>query len=119
MQQALYQVKLKDYETPTNILEKFGNVATGKDIFFINLMSFWITISRNIKFCTCKMIKNAKSNTILLFIKPVLRLYKSRGFKVRFLLMDGHLESIRKDIRDINVIANIIACDNMLLKLKG
>jgi hypothetical protein len=51
------QVKLNDYEIPTHILENYGNVAIGIDIMFINQMPFLLTIPRNIKFCTRKMIK--------------------------------------------------------------
>jgi hypothetical protein len=57
------------------------------------------------------MIKSTKSSTTLQAIKHVLKLYESRGFKVRCLLIDGQFESIRKDLGGRNVIANITACD--------
>jgi hypothetical protein len=111
VQRAPEQVKLNDHEIPRHILENYGNVTIGIDIMFLNRMPFLITTSRNIKFCTCEMIKSTKSSTILQAIKPVLKLYSSRGFNVRFLLMDGQFESIRKDLGEINVIANITARD--------
>jgi hypothetical protein len=38
------RVKLNDHEKPTHILEKYGNVAIGMDIMFINRMPFLNTI---------------------------------------------------------------------------
>jgi hypothetical protein len=75
---------------------------------FINQMTFLVTMSRDIKFCTNGMIINVKSNTSLHAILPILKLYESRGFKV---LMDGRFDQIRKDLNGMNVTVNITSRD--------
>jgi len=42
---------------PPEILEKHGNVTLCVNIIFINKISFVMTISRNIGFCTADIIK--------------------------------------------------------------
>ena len=59
------QVKFNDYEIPSHILENYGSITIGVDIMFINRMKFLITLSRNIKFCNCEMIK--KQNQALYY----------------------------------------------------
>jgi hypothetical protein len=81
------------------------------DIMFVNKISFFVTISRSLKFGTVEMIMNQKSPTIIQAIKGVRDIYRRRGFCVTHILMDGQFEPIRGDLAGLHITLNTVAND--------
>ena len=71
---------------------------------FINKIPLFVTISRDIKFCTSKVIRDMKNHALYNAIKQVIRIYHSLGFKVTQFLMDGQFKSLQANMRELNVI---------------
>jgi hypothetical protein len=74
---------------------------------FVNKIPFFITISRNIKFGTAEMILNRQQKTILGAVTQVCQLYKTKGFQVDNILMDGEFECLRGDLAALGVGLNV------------
>ena len=70
-----------------------------------------MTISRGIKFGTAEMITSRHHKPILGAIKQVCRIYRTRGFRVELLLMDGEFESLRGDMAELGITLNTTAKD--------
>jgi hypothetical protein len=77
-------------EIPKQILEANASVSLSADVFFVNKIPFFATISRNIKFTTTENIpmRTAKQ-LVLAAVKHVLSIYTKRGFHVETAMMDG------------------------------
>ena len=61
----------------------YFNVVLSADIIFVNGIQFFMTISQHhIQFATCEMITNAKTETIVEFIKQVIKAYSKCKFKI-------------------------------------
>lgn len=79
------------------------------DIMFVNKIPFLVTISRDIKFGTVKMIQNQKGTTIMKAIQAVAKVYQKHGFKVTNLLMDGQFKPIGGDLSMLHVNLNTVS----------
>ena len=79
-------------------------------MFFNGVQSF-ITISRNISFGTSEHITNAKTATLVQSHPQVNRLYKSRGFKIQTVMMDGQFEPIKADTDNAGIAVNTTSRD--------
>jgi hypothetical protein len=49
---------------PDTIMLTYRDVTMGADIMFVNKLPFFVTISRNIKFCTAQLIPDQKHETL-------------------------------------------------------
>ena len=67
---------------PGTIMSRYRNVTLAGDIMFVNKLPFFVTISRNIRFCTSEFLTNRKSDTIFKAITHVHQTYAKRGFKI-------------------------------------
>jgi hypothetical protein len=63
------------------------------DIFYVQGHPFFHTISRKVEFHTVAPVLNRNKAALLREIKPVLTMYKSRGFNI-----DMEFECIRNDV---------------------
>ena len=68
---------------PSNIMEKYLNVTLSADIMFVNGVRFFMTIARHIQFATCKMISDARTNTLVTSVRQIQKTYSKRGFNIR------------------------------------
>ena len=68
------------------------------DIFYVQGHPFFQTISRKVQFRTVAPVLNRNKATLLREIKPVLAMYKSRGFNISDLHADIEFECIRNDV---------------------
>ena len=93
-------------DLPPHIMEHYRQVTIAADIMFVNRIAFIVTISRCIKFTTCEMIKDLKSQTICTAIKHVINIYRARGFEVSYIMMDCQFDPLRADIEGIGVNVN-------------
>jgi hypothetical protein len=64
-------------EMPTYIYERFKAVTVAVDIMYVNKISFFVSISRDIHFCTSEMLDNLKIQTILRALRHVANIYKT------------------------------------------
>ena len=94
---------------PATLMSQYSNVIIGADIMFVNKLPFFVTISRNIKFCTAELLPNQSNKTFVTAVRHVHQLYAKRGFKITTLLMDGQFEAIRGELADLNITLNTVA----------
>jgi acetolactate synthase regulatory subunit len=78
---------------------------------FVNKIPFFVTISRDIKFGTSKLQPNQKNAALKTALSHVLSIYKTRGFVVQTILMDGQLEPLCSDIADLQLTLNTVSND--------
>ena len=90
---------------PPEIIKAHCSIILTMDIMFINKVAFLVTISRNLKFGTVKALPNRQIPTITQPLRPVITLYKHRGFKVSAILADNEFEAIRPDFPMLNCAA--------------
>ena len=60
---------------PPVLMSQYRDIMLGADIMFVNKIPFFMSISRNIRFCTSEALKNQSGKTILGSIKLIKRLY--------------------------------------------
>ena len=93
-------------------------MAIEVDIMYINGISFVITTSCSIHFCTAKLIKNEKSATIATAIKQLIQIYQVSKCKVQYLLGDGQFEHICKYFWDMDITINVTGRNEHVLAIE-
>jgi hypothetical protein len=88
---------------------QYRDVTLGGDIMFVNKLPFFVTISRNIKFCTAQLIPDQKHETLTKAVRDVRATYMKRGFRVKNLLMDGQFEVLRGNLAEFQITLNTVA----------
>ncbi len=71
------------------------------DVMFVNKIPFLMTISRDIKFGTAKMIARRFAKHILKAINNVKAIYRKRGFRIIQDHTDNEFESLQGDLMDV------------------
>ena len=106
-QQPAHVPELDIVPLPSDILENHKNVVLCGDIFFMDKLKVFTTISRNIAFTTIEVIKNRKLHaTILPCIKRVKNVYRYRGFKTKQLITDDEFKPLKTDLLGIGIVLN-------------
>jgi hypothetical protein len=109
--QAPERVRMTGVTLPTELLDRYKTVTLCGDIMFVNKIPFFVSISRNLKFGTAEMIANRQQKTVFNAVEHVCKLYRGRGFKVEFILMDNEFECMRGDLANLGVGLNTTAHD--------
>jgi hypothetical protein len=109
--QAPERVRMTGVTIPTELLDRYKTMTLCGDIMFVNKIPFFVSISRNLKFGTAEMIANRQQKTMFNAVEHVCKLYRSRGFKVEFILMDNEFECMRGDLANLGVGLNTTAQD--------
>jgi hypothetical protein len=112
------KVRIPSVVVPNKILGWYCRITLCGNIMFVNRIPFFITISRNIKFGTVEMIMNRQQRTILGAVTQVCQLYRTRGFQVENILMDGEFECLCGDLAAIGVGVNTTANDEHVRDIK-
>jgi hypothetical protein len=76
---------------------------------FVNRIACFVSISRNIKFTTTKMIQNQQNKTIINAIKQIKSIYMKHGFVITTILLDGQFESLRGDLAELQMSLNTVS----------
>jgi hypothetical protein len=105
------KVRIPSVVIPNEVLRRYRKITLCGDLMFVNRVPFFITISRNIKFGTVEMIMNRQQGTILAAVRQVCQLYKTKGFTVENILMDGEFECLRGDLAAMGVGLNTTSND--------
>jgi hypothetical protein len=80
---------------PPGIIARYGEVTLGVDIYTVNGIRFFRTVSRHIHFRTSRTITDAKRSTLVECLTAVRGIYASRGFMIKQVFGDGEFECIR------------------------
>ncbi len=83
---------------PAPILEYHRDVTICADIFFVQQIPFYHSVSRGIGFRTATFIDDRSKKTLLRKTRAVTRVYEARGFIVRELHCDNEFECLRADL---------------------
>ena len=86
-------------DVPQTIMTAHRHVTITGDLMFVNRIPFLVTRSRIIKFGTVDNVLSTKIPVLLASLKPVISIYRKRGFRVRIMLMDGQFEPMRGTLR--------------------
>jgi hypothetical protein len=98
-------------EVPKEILEANRSVSLSGDVFFVNKIPFFATISRGLKFTTVENIPTRKMAQLVQATRNVQKLYQLRGFKVEAAMMDGEFDAIRGDLLGAGIKLNITSAN--------
>ena len=96
---------------PPGIVEQYRDVIIAVDVLYVNKLPFIATISRYIRFGTVEFLRNQKTTTLTEHVKQVNRLYRQRGFRPVYALMDGQFEPLRGDLADLGIQLNTVSND--------
>ena len=88
---------------PSTVVDQYQDVILAVDILYVNKLPFIATISRYIRFGTVEFLRNQKATTLTEHIKQVNRLYRQRGFRSIYALMDGQFEPLRGDLAELGI----------------
>jgi hypothetical protein len=102
-------VEIAEVPIPSELMSEYRDVVIGADVMYINKLPFFVTMSRNIKFCTAELMLDQKQATMVDHVKRVQRVYLKRGSRVSTFLMDGQFGVIRGDLADLNITLNTVA----------
>ena len=80
---------------PPDLMENHKTITLAADIFFVNKIPFFITVSQHISFATGDRLPNRNSGTIVSALLRVVALYSKRGFIVAICNMDNEFECIK------------------------
>ena len=83
---------------PSYIIKHHRKITLCVDIFYVQGITFFHSISRKIKFRTASHIPNRKSATILEAIKLTMAQYERRGFEIADIHADQEFKCIEKKI---------------------
>jgi len=91
-------------------LQHHSDVTLCMGIFYVQGHPFFHTISRKVQFRTVPPVLKRNKVTLLREIKPVLAMYKSRGFNISDLHANMEFECIRNDVLPSRL--NVTAADD-------
>jgi hypothetical protein len=94
-------------KVPKDILSAHRDVCLAADIFFLNKIPFFLTISRNICFTTVTHLKDRKRETIFKAYKAVHSIYLQRGFKITLVNLAGEFGPLQALIQELGTRANL------------
>jgi hypothetical protein len=96
---------------PKAILQANMKVSLSGDVFFVNQIPFFTTISRNIKFTTVENIPTRTAKQLVLAARHVLMLYQKQGFRVVTAMMDREFAPLKADMLKMGVSLNITSAN--------
>ena len=89
---------------PRHIMDKYRDVNISQDIFFVQGIPFFHTISKHLKFRTATILSNRKQPTLLKETERVIKLYNKRGFRVTGIHADQEFSCLEDDIDTLQLV---------------
>jgi len=86
---------------PPGLLNLHKDVTLTADVFFVNKIPFFLSLSRKICYTAVTDLVNRQVPTIFEAFKQVFRLYKTRGFQTKYLLVDGEFAPLKDMIEGL------------------
>jgi Reverse transcriptase (RNA-dependent DNA polymerase) len=96
-------------DIPPPIMDTYRVITLACDVMFVNRIPFFVTISRNIKFCTAETLPNQEATSLLQALKHVRSIYSKRGFRIDTVLMDNQFVPLREELSDLHITLNTVA----------
>jgi hypothetical protein len=82
-------------KVPNPLLKLHRDVTMSADIFFVNKIPLFLTLSRKICFTAVNHLANRTVKTIFKAYKEIHKFYLNRGFHITTLLVDGEFAPIQ------------------------
>ena len=101
---------------PAVILELYGSITLFVDIFFVDNLIFVGIVSRKVNFITATQIESRKHKEIFPIIMKIIILCLARGFKTKFLLIDGEFAAMKLKSLEQGVLLNGKAANETVTK---
>ncbi len=89
-------IKTDIVSIPKEIRELHKEVTLTKDIFFLNKIPFFLTLSRVLYFTTVTHLPNRSLDEIFKVLKGIFYYYLQQGFHVAFVTGDGRFASLKQ-----------------------
>jgi hypothetical protein len=110
---------VSDYlSIPSRILSANRYITLSGDLFFVNRVPFFATISDHIKFTTAEYIANRKLKQLFQASKNVQAVYAARGFQLKSMLMDGEFVPLKHELATIGIVLNTTAANEHVPKIE-
>ena len=88
-------------EVPRELIKLHKDVFMTADVFFINGIPFFISLSYNIILTAVKLLTDRKDNTLFNYFKEIYMYYIKRGFLTTILHVDGKFSILQALIHKI------------------
>ena len=93
---AAKSVKVEDIvEIPKEMIAMHKNVTLGIDIFFVNKIPFFVTLSRDICFTSVTHLTDRKLPSIFAALRGMYNYYLKRGFRITTVMADGEFAPLQ------------------------
>jgi len=103
---------------PPHILSANKHVTLSGNLFFVNKIPFFATISDHIKFTTAEHINNQKLQQLIQASKHVQAIYDARGFEINSMLMDGKFVPLKHELASLGIVLNTTAANQHVPKIE-
>ena len=92
---------------PTNIKARLQKMTLAADIFYVDGVKIFTTITRQLQFTTVQLIRDRSMNTISKMQDQIFKMYQGHGYSIQFLITDHEFDSLRDGLMaNYNVILN-------------
>jgi hypothetical protein len=91
---------------PTSLLSQYRDIIPCVDVMHVNRIPFLVTVSKHIRFATMQEMQNRKIPSLLKAIRATVSVYKQRGFRVKWALMDNEFEPVRGALAELGIGVN-------------
>ena len=91
-------VREDTFPVPPYILRTYGTVTISIDIFHVNGIKFFRSISRHLHFRLTTSIRDSKKGTLMDCITKVVAMYATRGFTVKHVHGDNEFQCLAADM---------------------
>jgi len=99
-------------------MKQYRDVTILADIMKVCSIPFLMSISKHIKFGTCRHQKTMKNKDILTNFKAIINVYHRGGFRVQIILADNLFESLRGNLAAMQVHINIVSRNEHVPEIK-
>ena len=96
---------------PEQILSANKNVTLNGDVFFVNKVPFFATVSDNIRLTTALYCASRTKRQLTSAMQTVVKLYSARGFQVTVAKMDREFSHMAEDFNSLGVQLQTVATD--------
>ena len=88
-------------KVPMEIMKLHNEVFLTMDIFFVNKIPFFLTLSRKIYFTAVNHLANRKVDQVFKAFKEIYQYYLQRGFRIVTVAADGEFEAVKPMIESL------------------
>ena len=88
-------------KVPKELLSLHREVFLTVDIFFVNQIPFFLTLSRKICFTSVNHLANRKTATVFAAFRDMYQFYMQRGFRITTVHADGEFQALKQLIESL------------------